>query len=153
MSRELYIVDDNSDHHFLLYKTLKQLSAPYPVRFFQDGKALHGHLMTLVQQEKYDDLPGLIILDLNMPGINGLQLLQLLKKPAQDSPSQLRSIPVIIMSSETRIEKINQCYHAGANAFIAKPMHLDELKNVLETTCAFWLEINYVPQTSPQIFK
>lgn len=139
MARELYIVDDNCDHHFLLYTILKQISAKYSVRFFEDGKKLLRHLLSL---RGNSDFPSLIILDLNMPGMNGLQLLRILKKPTESMLIPAALIPVIMLSSETRTEKIQQCYEAGASAFVVKPIEFDELKNTLQVICEFWLDIN-----------
>jgi len=146
MKKELFIVDDNPDHHFLLYKILKQFTESFPVRFFEDGKALHKHLLTLVYQRRSDNFPGLILVDLNMPGMNGLQLLRLLKDPAQNVLSHCRHIPVVVMSNETREEKIQQCYQAGASAFIIKPSDLEKMTNTLQAICQFWLNSNYVPK-------
>lgn len=150
MNRELYIVDDNCDHHFLLYTILKQISADYSVRFFEDGKKLIRHLLSL---SRNSDFPSLIVLDLNMPGMNGLQLLKLLKKPAESLLAPFALIPVIMLSSETRTDKIQQCYEAGASAFVVKPMDFEKLKNTLQVICEFWLDINDVSAIKKVSFK
>jgi CheY-like chemotaxis protein len=139
MGKDIYIVDDNTDHHFLLYQILKQLAVPCSVRFFQDGTSLHHHLQSLTR------LPALIILDLNMPGINGLQLLKLLKQQSQDHRSRINLIPVVMMSSDVRPDKITQCYQAGANGFITKPLDFEHMKSTLNAICEFWLMANRIP--------
>lgn len=146
MNKELYIVDDSPDLHFLLYKILKQLTEPYAVRFFADAKALYRHLSILSLKGQDQSLPSLIILDLNMPGMNGLQLLKLLRQPSASNEVPLSHIPVIIMSSDTRQDKIHQCYQAGANAYVVKPVEFEKMKTTLQTLCEFWLNVNHVPQ-------
>jgi CheY-like chemotaxis protein len=137
--RELYIVDDNPDHHFLLYKAFKQFGKSYPMKFFEDGKVLHRHLNTLVTQNRSDQLPALIIVDLNMPGMNGLDLLKALRQDKIPADVYFKEIPVIVMSSETGVEKIRQCYQSGADAYIFKPMDFDKLKQILNGICNFWM--------------
>ncbi|WP_439556561.1 response regulator [Dyadobacter sp.] len=139
MIREMYIVDDNPDFHFLLYKAFKQFGGQYAMKFFEDGKVLHRHLNTLITQQKSDQLPGLIIVDLNMPGMNGLDLLKALRQQRVQTDNYLNNIPVVVMSNETRTDKIHQCYQFGADAYIVKPMELDHLKNTLQGICNFWL--------------
>lgn len=140
MRKGLYIVDDNPDHHFLLYKIIKGFSGPIPVRFFEDGKVLYRHLESLGRQAKSDEFPGLIIVDLNMPGMNGLQLLKLLKQPKPELQPYFEDLPVVVMSSETSEDKIQQCYQLGANAYIVKPMETAEVKNTMESVFRFWLD-------------
>jgi CheY-like chemotaxis protein len=142
MSRELYIVDDNPDHHFLVYQILKQLDKPYVVKFFEDGKVLYRHLDVLTQQHDYDHFPGLIILDLNMPGMNGMQLLKLIKQPSRHIHEHFKKIPVVVMSSDTREDKIRQCYQTGADAYIVKPLEYDQIKVTMKGVCKFWLDQN-----------
>jgi len=139
MNAEIYIVDDSPDLHFLLYKILKQLPQSYSVKFFEDGKILHRHLDTLLIKEQRDKFPKLIILDLNMPGMGGLQLLKLLKKPVKESHEYLKDIPVVVMSSDTREDKILKCYQEGADAYIIKPMEFDKIKSTMQSICRFWL--------------
>ncbi|KAA6439825.1 response regulator [Dyadobacter flavalbus] len=139
MNGEIYIVDDSPDQHFLLYQILKQLPESYSVKFFEDGKILHRHLGTLSIQEQHDKFPKLIILDLHMPGMSGLQLLKLIKKPAVESHEHLKDIPVVVMSSDTREDRIIKCYQEGADAYIIKPMEFDKVKSTMQSICRFWL--------------
>jgi CheY-like chemotaxis protein len=140
MRRGLYIVDDNPDHHFLLYKIIKGFAGPIPVRFFEDAKVLYRHLESLGRQARSDQFPGLIILDLNMPGMNGLQLLKLLRQPKPELQPYFENLPVVIMSAETAEDKITQCYQHGANAYIVKPMEFNEVKNTMHSIFRFWLD-------------
>jgi len=139
MNGEIYIVDDNSDHHFLLYRILKQLPEFYSVKFFEDGRILHRHLDTLLIQEQYDKFPKLIILDLNMPGMSGLQLLKLLKNPVKQSHEYLKNIPVVVMSSDVSEDKMLKCYKEGADAYIIKPIEFDKIKSTMQSICRFWI--------------
>jgi CheY-like chemotaxis protein len=140
MSKELYIVDDNPDHQFLMYKILKHIDKPYSFKFFDDGKLLYRHLNAGSQRNDYHHFPGLIILDLNMPGMNGVELLRLIKHPTIESHEFLKQIPVVIMSNDIREEKMLQCYQTGANAYIIKPLGYEQIKSIMKGICRFWLE-------------
>lgn len=140
MNRNLFLVDDNVDHHFLIYNLLRQLDRPYAVKFFENGKALWQCITELLRTGQTDHLPELIVLDLNMPGMNGLHLLKLFKQPEQPYYSEIKNIPVIILSSAITENQIKQCYQAGANAVIIKPIEFNQMKNTLQSICRFWLE-------------
>jgi len=140
MNRNLFLVDDNVDHHFIIYSLLKQLDRPYNVKFFENGKALWHCITELLRTGQTGSLPGLIVLDLNMPGMNGLHLLKLFKQPGQPYYDEIKNIPVIIMSSAITENQIKQCYHAGANAVIIKPFEFNQMKNTLYSIGRFWLE-------------
>jgi CheY-like chemotaxis protein len=142
MERELYIVDDNPDHHFLVYQALKQLDKSYCVKFFEDGRSLYRHLDVLAHRHDDDHFPGLIILDLNMPGMSGMELLTLIKQPARGIRTHFKDIPVVVMSSDTSESTIIQCYKRGANSYIVKPISYDQIKSTLQAVCKFWLHDN-----------
>jgi CheY-like chemotaxis protein len=144
MKGELYIVDDSADHSFLLFQIIKKFLEPYSVRFFGDGKTLHEHLIAKSRGGPDSDLPALIIIDLNMPGINGYQTLKMIKEPSHESYQKWKQIPVLIMTSEINKEKMKLCYEAGANAFICKPVDFEKMKYTLRTICEFWLQTNQV---------
>lgn len=139
MKQDIYIVDDNTDHQFLLYKLFKELDIPYSVKFFENGKALYQHIKVLQRTGKASHLPALMILDFNMPGMNGLHLLKLFRQPAMHKEAQTDHIPVLIMSSHVTAPQIVQCYQAGANAVIIKPLDLQVMKNAVLSICKFWL--------------
>lgn len=141
MIREIFVVDDNVDYQFIFFKVLKELCIPYPVKFFETGQACHKY-MKMLRLRNTGNSPSLIVLDLNMPGMNGLQLLQMLKGTSPDSNRFMEDVPVIIMSHDISEHQVRQCYQAGANAVLQKPTDLRNLKITVQAVCRFWLEQN-----------
>jgi CheY-like chemotaxis protein len=139
MVREIFVVDDNIDYQFIFFKILKGLEKTYPVKFFESAKACHQHIETLHFMEP-SPMPGLVILDFNMPGINGLQLLKMLKSSKPDNAMVKHDIPVVIMSNDFSDYQVQQCYLAGANAVILKPFEYQNLRNTIQSICKFWLD-------------
>ena len=139
MIREIFVVDDNTDYQFIFFKLLKELNLPYSVKFFENAGACHKHIKILLAKN-VNNIPALIVLDLNMPGMNGLQLLQMLKCTSMDSHSSLQNVPVVIMSHYISESQILQCYQAGANAVLLKPTDYKNLKITIQSVCRFWLE-------------
>ncbi|MCF0064290.1 response regulator [Dyadobacter chenwenxiniae] len=136
---ELYIVDDNSDHQFLLYKLIKDLDKPYLVKFFESGRSLHKHMQQLSRSGQREGFPDLLVLDYNMPEMNGIELLRLLRQPPLANCSQINDIPIIIMTSDISPLQIRQCYQAGANAVVFKPLNFSVLRNTFQSICNFWI--------------
>ena len=87
--------------------------------------------------------PSLILLDLNLPGANGSELLAEIK-----SGRELRHIPVIVLSSSTRAEDIATAYNLHANCYISKPPDLESLIDLVHMIDAFWLGTAAIPETS-----
>ena len=129
--RTLYIVDDAADYRLLLQQLFKVFLPTYSVQFYSSGK------MFLKALPQLEHLPGLIILDRHMPGLDGHQtLLQLKQHPVY------RTTPVIMMSAHASAFEIFDCYRAGANSFILKPSDFDSLKQTMSLVCNYWLELN-----------
>lgn len=141
---KIYIVDDSEDYSFLIRQIFYKFLPEYDVHFFTGGEIVLKRLFLPLEQNE-DELPSLILLDLNMPIISGYQTLKLLKTPHDPDFDYLKQIPVIIMSNEENIEQVTDCYRAGANAFLKKPIEFKELKELLKSVCYFWLQVNRGP--------
>lgn len=130
--RTVYIVDDGADYRFLVEQAFTRFLPQYDVRLFSGGDALLRHLRAGSAR------PALILLDLQMPDLNGPQTLKALKQePAW------RSIPVVVVTSSVSAGEIWACYDAGANSCLAKPLDFDSLRQRLEQVCAYWVDTNY----------
>lgn len=84
--------------------------------------------------------PAVILLDLKMPRMSGLEVLRQIK-----SDPKLKTIPVVVFTTSREPDDVAQCYRRGANAYVVKPVGFDELVTVLKEIKKFWLELNEPP--------
>jgi CheY-like chemotaxis protein len=90
--------------------------------------------------------PALVLLDLKMPRMSGMEVLRQIR-----SDAGLKPIPVVVFTTSREPEDVAQCYRLGANAYVVKPVGFDELVTVLKATKAFWLGLNQLPpKAAPQ---
>ncbi len=88
--------------------------------------------------------PALILLDLKMPRMNGMELLAIIKTDAQ-----LRHIPVVLMSSSQQDQDLSAAYRLGVNAYVRKPLEFDEFVVMARQLVAFWAALNLLPAADP----
>jgi two-component system, chemotaxis family, response regulator Rcp1 len=88
--------------------------------------------------------PDLILLDINLPRLTGLQVLERIRS----SPT-LRATPVVVLTTSRRQEDVYQMYAAGANAYFEKPQDFNRFVEVLQLTQRYWLETALLPPPSP----
>ena len=115
-----------------------------PVNFVEDGIDL---LEYLKREGKYADiegdfLPGIILLDLNMPRMDGRTAL----KEIRQYP-ELRKIPIVVLTTSESEEDILRTYDLGVNSFITKPVTFDGLVQVVQVLNQYWIEIVALPST------
>lgn len=142
-SNLLYIVDDGQDYRFLVEQTFKRFIPQYNVQFFASGDELVAHItheMAMLEPNSGSLRPDLILLDMHMPGQNGLQTLTELRRH-----SVWRSVPVVMKSNASSQSERDACYEAGANSFLIKPVGMEQLREMLATICHYWLRMNQLP--------
>lgn len=102
-------------------------------------------LRFLEQEPPYEDAPRpqLVILDLNLPKRSGLEVLEYIK-----TDDDLRTIPVIVLTSSNVQEDIETAYRRHANAYLEKPMDIDECKTTAEQLETFWLQTAILPNSN-----
>jgi CheY-like chemotaxis protein len=133
---DILIVDDDPGDALLIGEGFQRgENSSRSCHVARDG---HDALRFVRRTDPYTDAPRprLILLDLNLPGVHGLEVLAALKKDAS-----LRSIPVVILSSSSHPEDIERSYALHANAFITKPIDLDALAAAISTIDACFLEL------------
>jgi CheY-like chemotaxis protein len=84
--------------------------------------------------------PILVLLDLKMPKVNGLEVLRTIKADAT-----LKHIPVVLLSSSREASDVAQCYEHGANAYVVKPVQFDEFMKAVQSLSEFWAAVNEPP--------
>jgi len=139
----LLVVDDDVGQVILLRNLFKILGLPHECHHVVNGSLA---LQFLRLQPPYENAPRpqLILLDLNLPGKSGHEVLQEIKLDPV-----LRSIPVIVLSTSRRTEDIVASYDHHANAFISKPSDLPEAIEVISAIDRFWLETAELPNRKP----
>lgn len=136
---ELLLVEDNSAEILLLREVLAEAGVAIDLRVVNDGAEALGYLQRSGRHAAAIR-PDLIILDLNLPGRDGRQVLRDIK----DDP-ELRAIPVIVLSTSQSEDDILQCYQLQANCYITKPVSLEEFIEVIRDVERFWLRTVKLP--------
>ena len=138
----ILLADDDEDDRLLTTDALKENRLANAVHCVVDGEELMDYLN---RRGKFSDpkefpTPGIILLDLNMPKMDGREALKRIK-----TDSQLRHIPVVILTSSKTEEDILRSYDLGVNSFILKPVSFDALVDILRTVQHYWFEIVELP--------
>jgi CheY-like chemotaxis protein len=138
----ILVADDDHDDREMTLEAFQESRLLNEIRFVQDGEQLMQYLR---QQGEFSDpqknpKPSLILLDLNMPRMDGRAALKLIK-----ADEKLRRIPVVIMTTSKEEEDIFRSYDEGANSFITKPVKFSSLVDTVRALGRYWVEIVDLP--------
>jgi CheY-like chemotaxis protein len=142
-SLTIVIADDDADDRMLVEDAFAESRLANPRVYVEDGEQLLQYLRgegEFAQQQQPRRLPGLILLDLNMPRMDGRTVLKHIK----DDP-ELRRVPVIVLTTSKAEEDILRTYDLGVSSFITKPVSFEGLVDVVRTLNHYWIEIVELP--------
>ncbi len=138
----ILMADDDPDDRLMAEQALRRARLKNGLMFVEDGEELMDYLQ---HRGKYADaarfpLPGLILLDLNMPRKDGREALAEIK-----SDPKLRRIPVVVLTTSKAEEDILRSYDLGVNAYITKPVSFQGLAEAMRLLNTFWFELVKLP--------
>lgn len=138
----ILLVEDNPDDVMLTQRALKKGHIVNEVKVAEDGAKAMDFLFAKGEFEgrNIDDTPGLILLDLKLPKIDGFEVLQAIK-----TDSRLKRIPVVILTSSKQEEDVVKGYDLGANSYIRKPVDFDIFIKTVSDLGVYWLLTNESP--------
>lgn len=136
----ILLVEDNEGDILLTTEALEAGKIINRINVLRDGKQALDFLKGLTE-ENVKDWPDLILLDINLPKKNGHEVLQYIK-----SSETIRHIPVIMLTTSSAENDINQSYHNFANCYITKPVELNEFMDAIATIENFWVSIVKLPK-------
>lgn len=137
----IVMADDDADDRMLTLKAFKKNKLANEVIMLEDGQHLMDYLLGNGEFDAPPNpLPGLILLDLNMPRKDGREALKEIKK----HPT-LRKIPVVILTTSKADEDIVRSYDLGVNSFISKPVSFGELVSLIQEIGSYWFGLVKLP--------
>jgi diguanylate cyclase (GGDEF)-like protein len=139
---EILLIEDNPGDVRLVVEALRQGKLLHRMCVAESG----AEALTILRREgahAHRGRPDLILLDLNLPGLSGHELLGLLK-----SDSRLARIPVIVLTGSMANEDIARAYASHANCYIRKPVDIDQLLTIMQSVGNFWLSVVSLPESS-----
>ena len=141
-SLNILLVDDSEDDVVMAQKAFAQLSFPHKLETALSAQAALDYLRC---RGGYADrkpvLPDLLLLDINMPLMDGFALLKILK-----ADQLLKKIPVIMLTSSSAREDVARSYDCGAASYITKPESFEGFKNLMGDFGKYWLTVSALPQ-------
>jgi len=148
MKRTILLVEDDANDVFFMRRAMTAAGIINPLHVTSDGRqAMHylGGTGKYIDREKFP-LPCLVLLDLNLPVVMGLDVLQWIR-----AQPELTAVIVLILSSSNLATDINRAYQLGANSYLVKPSDPDKLQEILVRMKQYWLELNQssLEPTSP----
>lgn len=121
------LIEDDEIERLKFVRVLEKNKYPYKLVEATNGEEALGVL------EEEQEVPDIILLDLNMPKMNGLEFLKILK-----SSERLKYIPVIILSTSNNHRDLKQCYEAGIAGYVVKPLKYEEYTSKIVALIEYW---------------
>jgi len=136
------MADDDADDRFLTQEALAEARLANDLRFVKDGQELIDYLTKngSYTNEAEAPIPGLILLDLNMPRKDGREALAEIK-----ADPKLRRIPIVVLTTSKADEDILKTYDLGVSGYVTKPVTFDGLVEVLKVVGNYWFQIVELP--------
>ena len=132
---EILLIEDNPDDAELTIRTLKKNNFANHLIHLEDGQEALDFLFN-----DENTMPKLILLDLKMPRVDGIDVLRKLK-----SDEKKRTIPVVVLTSSKEEKDIVEAYQLGINAYIVKPVDFDQFVKAVTQVGLFWMILNQPP--------
>jgi CheY-like chemotaxis protein len=121
------LIDDDPDHVLIITRAIRELGEDATVHAASDGDE------ALAWLREADPLPDLILLDINMPGLSGFDVLETVK-----ADDRLKTVPVVMLTSSDASSDVARAYELGASGYISKPSYFHDLRAVLGNTLLYW---------------
>ena len=136
------LIEDDENDIFFLEHAMKKAGWPGAMKVLRDGAEAIAYLTGAgaFADRVQHPLPGLVILDLNLPVKTGLEVLQLFRNTEPD-----KAVPVIVFTSSTSDIDMRDSYRFGANCYFTKPSHPDALLEVVQVLKTHWIRYNQTP--------
>ncbi len=133
----ILLVEDDLDHVELTLRVLKELKVEHEIVVARDG----AQALDFLLGGNMSVQPTLILLDLNMPKINGLDVLKRIR-----SEESTKRIPVVILTASREEKDVIDSYNLGANSYIIKPVDYEQFTVAVEQLGLYWLQLNIPPE-------
>jgi len=138
----ILLVEDNRADQELIRRAVEKVTIPGELRIVEDGEEALAYLF---RRGKYQDpaaspRPDLLLLDLNLPRIDGYQVLEEIR-----TDSKLRLMPVVVLTTSRQEKDIIRSYELGCNSFIPKPQGLDPLTGLIQAIEEYWFKVAVLP--------
>ena len=139
-SPTILIADDDEGHAILIRENLEAAGLRNPIRHFRDGQAV---LDFLLRDPARADGPFLVLLDIRMPKVDGIEVLRRLKADAN-----LRKVPVIMLTTTDDAREVTRCHELGCNVYLQKPVDYDRFSDAIRRLGQF-VPLLHVPRLTP----
>jgi two-component system response regulator len=140
---EILFVEDDPDDAELTIRQLQKNHLANNLIHVRDGEEALDFLFATGQfaERRHDSCaPKVILLDIQMPKINGIEVLQKVR-----ADERTKKIPVVMLTSSNQDPDIYKCYHLGANSYIVKPVEFEKLAETIKIIGSYWLLLNQAP--------
>jgi two-component system response regulator len=139
MSRNVLLVEDDDNDVFFFRRAMKLAGWCSPLQVVNDGRQAIDYLSGQGQFSRRDEfpVPSLVLLDLKLPYLNGLEVLKWIREHAT-----MRQLAVVMLTSSKEDVDIEQACTLGANAYVVKPASADALQELVASIWSFWMKHN-----------
>jgi CheY-like chemotaxis protein len=142
LDKPLLVVEDSNEDFKMLQRLMRRMAVQNPIYRCTNGDEVLDFLYQEEGSQNPNGLtkPSVILLDLNLPGIDGRDILERLKQDIS-----FKKIPIVVFTTSSNPKDIEFCYQKGANGNLIKPMDAQELQKTVQAFVDYWLERNTLP--------
>jgi DNA-binding response OmpR family regulator len=137
---EILLIEDNEDDARLTFRALKKHNLSQRVCWMRDGEEVSDFLLFTDHHNDSEKKLKLILLDLKLPKINGLQILKEIK-----DHRVMKMVPVVVLTSSKEERDIFESYELGVNSYLIKPINFSEFEDLVWEISRYWLIHNHKP--------
>lgn len=139
---DILLVEDNPDDLDLTLYALKRNNLANAVHVARDGEEALDFVFCrgLHQSRSFDDPPKVVLLDLKLPKVDGLEVLRAIK-----NDRRTKAVPVVVMTSSKEQRDMVEGYQLGVNSYIQKPVDFDQFRDLIKQLGFYWLVVNQPP--------
>lgn len=139
-SLRVMFVEDNPDDIEITRRAFRQRDLVSDIEVMRDGQDVVDRLLPEGAGAEVPHPPDLILLDLNLPRLNGFEVLERLR-----ASERFTAVPIVVLSASGRQEDVLRSYHLGANSYLQKPAVFEEFTDLLEVLGRYWLQLVMLP--------